>query len=255
MSPRAGHASDAPPGRTVARVALLAGLALAFAGFIALGVWQVERRAWKLDLIERVEARVQAPPAAPPGPERWPSVGAARDEYRHVTVSGHFLSASAVRVQAVTAIGSGYWWLVPLRRDDGSIVLVNRGFVAPGWKPQSATATASSPRQTVTGLLRLSEPGGGFLRSNAPAQGRWYSRDVQAIAAAKGLARVAPYFIDADRGEAGAGNGEDGPVGGLTVVHFNNNHLQYALTWFALALMVVAAAWRVWREGRALGRR
>ena len=251
MTTRARPLPDAPPRRSVARVVLLAGLALAFIGLIALGVWQIERRAWKLDLIQRVDARIHATPVAAPGPAQWPSVNAAHDEYRRVTVEGRFLTAHAARVQAVTAIGSGYWWMVPLQRDDGTVVLVNRGFIAPDATPESLRAIDEESHQAVTGLLRLSEPGGGFLRRNAPAQDRWYSRDVQAIADARKLDRVGPYFIDAERdpGEpVGNADGRSGPIGGLTVVRFNNNHLQYALTWFALALMVVAAAWRVWRE-------
>lgn len=251
MSLRVGPASELPPRRTLARVLLLVGLALAFIGFVALGIWQIERRAWKLDLIQRVDARVHAPPVSPPGPAQWAEVSAARDEYRHVRVSGRFLDQAAVRVKAVTAIGSGYWWMVPLQRDDGSVVLVNRGFVTSDWKPGSSAGTPASRPQQVDGLLRLSEPAGGFLRRNAPADARWYSRDVQAIAATQGLARVAPYFIDADAASQGNPNhatGVDGPVAGLTVVSFRNQHLQYALTWFALALMVVAAIWRVLRE-------
>ena len=242
---------DAPPRRSVARVVLLAGLALAFIGFVALGVWQIERRAWKLDLIQRVEARIHAAPVEAPKPAQWSSVNAARDEYRRVMAEGRFLTAQATRVQAVTTIGPGYWWVVPLQRDDGTVVLVNRGFIAPDATPESLRAIDEKPRQMVTGLLRLSEPVGGFLRRNAPALDRWYSRDVHAIAEARKLDRVAPFFIDAERnpGEpVGTADGRSGPVGGLTVVRFNNNHLQYALTWFALALMVVAAAWRVWRE-------
>lgn len=245
-----GLGPDPPPRRAVARVALLAGLAVAFLGFIALGIWQLERRAWKLDLIGRVDARVHALAVAPPGPERWASVDAARDEYRHVAVSGRFLPGRESRVQAVTSRGAGFWLLAPLQRADGTVVLVNRGFVSPEWKQPAMPADA--PEVRVSGLLRLTEPGGGFLRRNAPAQGRWYSRDVQAIAAAQGLSRVAPYFIDAGAapGDGGARTGADAPVGGLTVVDFRNQHLQYALTWFALALMVVAAAWRVLREER-----
>ena len=90
----------------------------------------------------------------------------------------------------------------------------------------------------MTGLLRMSEPGGAFLRSNDPAADRWFSRDVAAIAASRGLDKVAPYFIDAERapGESGL------PVGGLTVIAFSNNHLVYALTWGALALMAAVGA-------------
>ena len=238
--------------RPVARIVLLAGLAFAFVGFIALGLWQIERRAWKQDLIQRVDARVNAPPMAPPGPGQWSTISAARDEYRRVTVSGRFLDGADSRVQAVTSIGAGFWLISPLRLDEGSLILVNRGFVAPGWSPPSRAAAESADIR-ITGLLRLSEPGGGFLRRNAPEQGRWYSRDVPAIAAAHSLQRVAPYFIDADAGSAGgraSAGGRDGPVGGLTVIRFRDHHLQYALTWFALALMVVLAAWRVWREDR-----
>jgi surfeit locus 1 family protein len=97
---------------------------------------------------------------------------------------------------------------------------------------------------TVTGLLRASEPGGGFLRANDPADGRWYSRDVAAIAEAEGVGPVAPYFID-----AGATPNPRGlPVGGLTVVSFRNTHLAYALTWFALAALVVVLTIRATRR-------
>jgi surfeit locus 1 family protein len=241
--------------RSIAQLALPTGLGIAFIGFIALGVWQIERLAWKRDLIQRVESRIHAPPTDPPGHAQWPSIGAARDEYRHVAVSGRFLHDADTRVQAVTAIGAGHWLLTPLQRRDGSIVLINRGFVAPGWTPGPADASGSGSEIRVTGLLRLTEPGGGFLRRNDPTAGRWYSRDVKAIAAARGLQRVAPYFIDADaadgRRDAAAGVAEvPAPVGGLTVVRFRNHHLQYALTWFALALMVVAAVWRVLYEDR-----
>jgi surfeit locus 1 family protein len=94
----------------------------------------------------------------------------------------------------------------------------------------------------VTGLLRLTEPKGAFLRSNDPAANRWYSRDVAAIAASQGIATVAPYFIDADRA------GDGWPRGGMTTVRFPNNHLVYALTWFALAGLVAFLLWRVARR-------
>ena len=89
--------------------------------------------------------------------------------------------------------------MTPLVRDDGTTILVNRGFV-PADKRDPASWGAPNPdRVTVSGLLRMSEPGGGFLRSNDPAADRWFSRDVAAIAASRGLAAVAPYFIDAER--------------------------------------------------------
>ena len=100
--------------------------------------------------------------------------------------------------------------------------------------------------QTVTGLLRVTEPRGGFLRANDPASNRWRSRDVEAIARAHGLADVAPYFIDADA----ASDPGAWPRGGLTVIRFPNSHLVYALTWFGMALLSLAGMGLVLRERR-----
>ncbi len=210
---------------------------LMVAGLVSLAAWQVDRRAWKLDLIARVEARVHAPPTEAPGPDRWAGISAGEDEYRRVTVTGAWRHDRSAFVQAVTELGGGYWVLTPLVRDDGTTVLVNRGFVPAERRDSSSWRTLGKASVTVTGLLRISEPGGGFLRSNDPAAGRWYSRDVAAIAASRGLTAAAPYFIDAERlpGEQGL------PVAGLTVLAFTNNHLVYAITWGVLAVMVAAA--------------
>ena len=225
-----------------------------FSGFFALGTWQVQRRAWKLDLIERVNQRVSAPAAEAPSSPEWPQVNTANDEYRHVRLTGHFLVGRDVRVQAVTTVGSGFWLMSPLQRTDGSVVLVNRGFVPPRWTPAPSEASASSTSEavinsvsknitvTIKGLLRLTEPGGGFLRSNNPAAEHWFSRDVAAIAKARGLSQVAPYFVDAEPAAAGASADSAWPVAGLTVVAFHNSHLIYAITWYAMALMVAGAA-------------
>ncbi|NUR10568.1 MAG: SURF1 family protein [Bradyrhizobium sp.] len=202
---------------------------------IALGVWQIERRAWKLALIDRVEQRVHAPAQPIPSPASWPAVRAANDEYRHVSVTGRFLHDRETLVQAVTEEGPGYWVLTPLERADGTLVLINRGFV-PSERRDASTRRDGNPdgQIEITGVLRMTEPKGGFLRNNVPQHNRWYSRDVAAIAAARGLHDVAPFFVDAD---AGSQSGS-GPIGGLTVVRFPNNHLIYALTWFALAFML-----------------
>ena len=214
----------------------------------ALGVWQIERRTLKLALIERVEQRMHAAPVAPPPPSSWPDVAAARDEYRRITVHGTFLNADETLVQAVTNEGPGFWVLTPLQTTGGAIVLVNRGFVPPD-RRDPATRSGGNPQGpvSVTGLLRMSEPKGGFLRSNDPAAGRWYSRDVAAIAATRGLSQVAPYFIDADATPNPGGT----PLGGLTIVRFPNNHLIYALTWFALAFMLAGTLLRIVSRNRA----
>ena len=98
----------------------------------------------------------------------------------------------------------------------------------------------------IEGLLRISEPGGAFLRHNDASADRWYSRDIAAIAAARGITDAAPYFVDADANA----NLDEYPVGGLTVVSFYNHHLGYALTWFGLALLVAVGSWRAVRGER-----
>lgn len=225
-----------------------------FVLFVALGTWQVERRAWKLDLIARVEQRVHAPAVEAPGPAAWPRFDPGAQEYRHVRVEGRYLPAAATRVQAVTKFGPGFWRLVPLRTREGWTVLVNRGFVPSAtWQPPARDAEADGAPMMVTGLLRLSEPGGAFLRKNQPAQGRWYSRDVQAIAAAGGFGVVAPYFIDA--ADTAPADGQDHwPRGGLTATTFRNSHLSYLLTWYGLALLVLVGAGYVVADERRVRR-
>lgn len=227
------------------RFALLVLLAGCCAGFIALGVWQVQRLHWKRALIARVDARVHAPPAPPPVRSDWPHIGVERDEYRRLELHGSYLRGLDTQTQALTELGAGHWVLSPLQLADGTIVLVNRGFVPDGVRP----GPPPPGEVRVRGLLRMSEPGGGFLRDNRPSQDRWYSRDVAAIAQARGLRDVAPYFVDA---EAAADAGSGWPRGGMTVVHFRNQHLQYALTWFVLAAMALWGVLRLLSEQRRM---
>lgn len=224
--------------RPAAVRAVLAGLMLLLAlGFVALGIWQVQRRAWKLDLIARVEAGARAAPIPAPDPAQWPGLDVRGSEYRRVAATGSFLHDRETLVQAVTVRGAGFWVLTPLRTPQG-MILINRGFVSPDRRDLASRAAGQvTGPVTVTGLLRATEPKGGFLRANDPAGRRWYSRDVAAIAAAQGVGPAAPFFIDADA----TPNPGGWPVGGLTVLRFNNNHLVYALTWFGLAVISLAA--------------
>lgn len=218
------------------------GFAILFSGFAALGIWQVQRLFWKLDLIEQVETRVGAVPVPAPPPSV--PVTRADDQYRHVVVTGQFDHSKETLTKAVTEIGAGYWVITPFKTNDGFTVLINRGFVMPEFASPTARPFGQvEGAQTLKGLLRLSEPEGGFLRTNDPAGDRWYSRDVEAIAKARGLeGPTASYFIDAEASDL------VWPRGGMTVVKFANSHLVYALTWFGLAGMSIFGFWLVRRE-------
>lgn len=259
-------APDAALTRAHARwqLAILALVAMALFGvFVGLGFWQIERRAWKLELIERVTQRLQAPVVAIAAPKQWPSMQPADYEYLHVQLQGRWIPEKTVLTQATTALGQGFWVLTPLQQADQTVVLVNRGFIPQSqrkqWLPAPARVEPAEPI-TVQGLLRKTEPGGGFLRHNDPAAQKWYSRDVAAIASAQSLSGVAPFFVDAGLPDTSAlSNPEADPVNsgvwprqGLTVVRFSNSHAVYAMTWFGLALMVVGSGVLVARYERRL---
>ncbi|WP_036595545.1 SURF1 family protein [Ottowia thiooxydans] len=240
----------------------LAAAALVFLVLISLGNWQVQRRAWKHDLVARVDARIHAVPVAAPPAAQWPQISRDSHEYQRVYLTGRFLHQHEALVQATTALGAGFWVLTPLQASGGTTVWINRGFVSPAARnPSHRGAAAPEGEVRVEGLLRVTEPDGAFLRNNDPASNRWHSRDVHALTLSRGLTleKVAPYFVDqeaaANRRSPESADGlvqpKAWPVAGLTVVRFSDNHLVYALTWYGLALGLMAGLLWVWSRGRA----
>lgn len=214
--------------------------------FVGLGVWQVQRLHWKHALIARVDARVHGAPVPLPADAR---VRAGDLEYLRVRVSGTYDGAATALVRAATDYGTGYWTMTPLRLGDGRQVWINRGFVPAGTSARAAGASTPAGAVTVVGLQRRNEPAGSLLQANRPAQDRWYSRDVQALAAARRIGPVAPAFIDAQQEHGGPpASGSIRPVAGLTQIHFPDNHLMYALTWFAMAALSAGGLVYAWRR-------
>ncbi|MBB3946698.1 surfeit locus 1 family protein [Rhizobium skierniewicense] len=213
---------------------------------LALGTWQVHRLAWKRDLVARVEERAHAAPVGLPAPNEWPAMtDPSHYEYRRVKVTGSYRHQDEVQVYTVTDLGPGYWVLTPLQRADGTAVVVNRGFVPtdkrePSTRPQGEVEGSVE----ITGLMRATETGGLFLRTNDPENNRWYSRNIAQIADVKKIENTAPFYIDADATPNPGGL----PIGGKTMLTFPNNHLSYAITWYILAGMVVVAGWYVTRN-------
>ncbi|MEM1161684.1 MAG: SURF1 family protein [Pseudomonadota bacterium] len=218
-------------GRPVWVNALLLGLAaIVLATLTGLGIWQLQRLSWKLDLIAAVESRAYGAPVAPP----VGAVTAEEDAYRRVVIAGAYRHDASIRVKAITELGPGHWILAPLSTEAGHI-WINRGFAPTG----SDAAAWLKPEGSVSveGLLRITEPGGTLLESNDPARDRWVSRDIAALSEHTGLSDAMPYFIDADHVAAP----DAWPRGGLTIVTFRNPHLSYALTWFTMAALFLGA--------------
>ena len=228
------------------------------AALIGLGTWQLQRLAWKQSLIAAVSERTKQAPVEAPLAAEWPRLVSDALEYRHVRVTGRFDHAAEVQVftdlpdPKGKAGGLGYWVVTPLRRDDGSVILINRGFVPQDRRdPGSRSEGQVEGPVTVAGLARWSEGRNAFTPDDNPQKGDWFTRDVRAIAAARNLTQVAPFFIDA---EASAPGGL--PQGGETRLVFPNRHLEYALTWYGLAIALAGVylvfAWRR-RAGRQPG--
>jgi surfeit locus 1 family protein len=226
-----------------------AATAVGLAVLIGLGVWQLQRLAWKEALIAAVEARVGAPPVELPAPETWATLDPKDYEYRHVRLSGVYdRTRQAMVFRALSSPrgrygGPGYLVVTPLRLVNGAYVLVNRGFV-----PQERIGEASEIKTgevEITGLMRASEGRNWFTPADDPEHGQWYTRDVERIAAAVTLGPHAPFSIDAD---AGADPNEL-PEGGETILDFPNNHLSYAMTWFGMAL-ALAGVFAVFANSR-----
>jgi surfeit locus 1 family protein len=219
--------------------------AIVFAILASLGLWQLERLAWKEDLIARVEAGLAAAPTAAPGPDAWPMLDIDRIEYTPVELRGRYDHAREIHV-VYTLVdpkgplgGMGYQVFTPFRTDAGWWVYVNRGFVPRERKdPATRAAGQIEGETTVTGLVRRPSERSWFTPGDDTAKNAWFSRDPALFAAASGLGgeTIAPYLVDA-RHDPDLPGGL--PQGGETIVAFPNNHLQYAVTWLGLAAVLV----------------
>jgi surfeit locus 1 family protein len=212
----------------------------------ALGTWQIERLAWKRDLIARREAQLAAPvEPLPASAEDWRSW-----DFRPVVVHGEFRH-DLEQLFGVAAIDGqvGHHVLTPLVRQDGAAVLVDRG-----WVPADRAHPAARREGQLAGPVRVSgiaryrgdDRPGWFTPDNQPIEHRWYWFDLPALEDALGLELV-PVVVEADASPNPGGL----PLGGQTRTELPNNHLQYAITWYGLA----AALFAIWISfGLARGR-
>lgn len=226
---------------------------------VALGWWQLQRKAWKDALVDAVASRTVGEPAPVPPEPAWARWDAGSDEFRRVRLAGTFLHDREVQVHGLAEERrglplQGFYVFTPLRLDEGALVVVNRGFVTterrrPSDRPDAQVAGPVS----VTGLMRNPETRALFVPPNDPGRDEWFVRSLAEMGAARGWRRVAPFYVDAD----GTPNPGGWPRGGQTQVSLPNNHAQYAATWFGLAgtlvgVFCVFAAGRLRQERAAM---
>jgi len=199
-------------------------------GSLALGAWQVHRLQWKNEVIAERQARRDAPPLAAL-PDRFDP---AQHEFRKVRVTGRFLHDKEMYLAARSFRGNpGYHVITPLAVASGA-VLVNRGWIPLERKaPDSRKVGNPEGEVAVEGYLRAETGPGWFTPKNEPEKNFWFFIDIAAMARAHGIAKVAPYYIEAGPAENPGGF----PVGGQTRFDIPNDHLQYALTWFSFAVI------------------
>ena len=201
---------------------------------LGLGTWQVQRLAWKEGLIAERNAALTAAPVPLPT-----SLDAARAlEFHPVRAEGEFLNDRELDLNAQSFRGDqGFHIVTPFRLGDGTIVFIDRGFVPTDRKmPATRQAGEIAGPTAVTGLLRLPEPPGWFTPANEPAKNSWFSIDLPAMAQAAGVGGALPFYIDAGK----TPNQGGWPQGGQTITDLPNDHLQYAITWYALAVALIA---------------
>jgi surfeit locus 1 family protein len=202
---------------------------------IGLGVWQLERREWKLALIARLSARMNAKPVLlARAKELWQQNADA--EYTRVRLSGRFLHDEERYLYTALGGEQGWYVITPLVTALGDIVLVNRGFVPDRLRnPATRKDSLSAGTVELQGLARGSERRNWFTPANDAVANRWFWRGIPGLIAslrAGEPARAAPFLIEAEPDPSTSGIW---PKARIIRVNLPNSHLQYAITWFSLA--------------------
>ena len=214
----------------------VAGLAV----LIGLGTWQLQRKQWKDRLIAKMAERVAAPPIwlAVDGRSRVVEPGDL--DYLHVAIKGRFDHDKERYLYAPAKAGLGWHVYTPLEWAPSRVVWINRGFVPDARKdPAKRRAGQVLGEVEVTGLVRVPYAKGAFTPINDVAGNLWYWPDVAAMQASTSggaRGRALPFTIDADAEPRPPGGL---PQGGVTRLDLPNRHLEYALTWYGLALTLI----------------
>ncbi len=228
--------------------------------FVGLGLWQLQRRVEKHELIAALTERLARDPVSLPPAAQWGALTAARDEFRRVSFTATYphlpdamvySAGSAVREDIS---GPGTWAFLPARLAGGDSIVINAGFVANTMQDRSVedrvvARLASDQPVTLTGYIRFPEAAGLLTPAENPDKRLWFTRDHLAMARRLGWGQVAPFYIDLEKPVPENGIPKPGPLD----VHLRDEHMQYAITWFSLAAAVAIAFTVWWRRQRRGG--
>jgi surfeit locus 1 family protein len=223
-----------------------------------LGTWQVHRLAWKTDLLAKIAQRMNGPavplPARIDSPPDW--------IFRNVHVSGHFAADKALWLYGRTYDGkAGIHLLVPLIRPDGDPILVDRGFVPfdhgsqlANYEPvfdahnfvlldhdsKSGDLLRQLEATEINGVVRLPEGAGLFIPSNQPDRNIWYSVNMPDMSKQLGMPLAPVYIAEKPGGHPHLGIQSQWPAatGGTEGTGIRNEHLQYAIFWYSMTLVL-----------------
>jgi len=216
--------------------------------FIGLGGWQLQRRVEKHALVAALTERLAVVPGPLPSAALWSALTPERDEFRRVSFAASYQplpdamvysSGSAVRGDV---IAPGTWAFLPAQLLAGETVVINAGFVQNAMQDRAQQDRAVMgliihEPVTLIGYIRFPEIAGALTPAENPAKRLWFTRDHLAMARVLGWGKVAPFYIDLEKPVPSTGI----PKPGALDVHLKDDHMQYAITWFGLAVAVVIA--------------
>jgi surfeit locus 1 family protein len=205
---------------------------------LSLGVWQIHRLHWKLDLLEKIHTGLTAPPATLADVlPRYNEADIDNADYRRAVVHGLFDNGHEILFFTTGEQGAPvYHVLTPFLMEDGHTLLIDRGTIPVNLPPAMLARGDLNGERTVIGILRKPAPSNWFTPRSDVAHRVTHTRDPATLAREFGLKNIFPMFLEADA----ASNPGGWPKGGVTIVDLPNDHLQYAITWFGLALGLLA---------------
>lgn len=208
----------------------------AFAVLLMLGTWQLQRLQWKNDIISSFEARSLAPAIAPPAADMLTD----NYEFRRLELVGSFAHDQELYITGKTYEGNaGFHVVTPMTLTDGRIIMVNRGWVSEDYRdPAKRTFSLVSGQVTVDAILRMPGQKGYFVPENEPDNGFWFTVNPQQMITHLGLADsgITAFYADSLR----TSDVVTLPIAAKTELNLRNAHLSYAMTWYGIALGLLA---------------